>query len=828
MQRILLLIPFIFFLFLFNPSFSQLTNEQQTFLQNFRVVNEEIPRERIYVHTDRQWYYHGDRIWFSVYATSGSNQYRSGISRVLYVDLHAPSGERINRVVKRLDRGRAHGSISFDEHLVERGTYQLRAYTLWGFNFGESYIFNKNIEVYTNEEESRRVQRERERRQTDSHEIDLQFLPEGGQLIAGVPNRVAFKAVGKDGLHRDVFGFILNSAGETVAEFESIHNGMGSFSFTPQDPEGYTANAGRVVVELPTANETGMNMKVTRNADQFIVQTRSSGIPDNQDFTIFAHVRGAPYHVARIPIEDGLGFSFIPASLFPTGIVHFTVLSPDGRPVTERLAFNKNNVDDIKPRLIINNAEVRRDGSIPSFKKREDVPLRFFLEDHTGNTIGATASVSVFDDTIHDFNFNASNILAGLYLEPEINGFIEDPGFYFSNHAKADEYLDLLLMTQGWRAYNMNIFSGDAPLALNHNPEFGFTISGQVFTQLWSRPVAEASVVVSHGTNQEEMYLLETDREGRFFINNLDFELSEMIQIRANTQRGRDNVTIVLDEQFQVNPSDEPKIVQRDITNDPATSGDESIADRATASRTATERHFDFQMEGVLEDVIITADRIREDIMDRNVRIATPGSQSVNMDDRDWLRTLPLEQVLTQIPGVTSVGSEDFGQRIIVNTGAATTSGTPDPLLYIDGVQTDMSMLWTLTSDDVQTIDVYRRAHELAAFGSVATGGVISITTRRNLSRPDQSRGFLRTYMQGYHPPTTFYSPRYGFMTPELEALDDQRITLHWEPDLTIGPNGGRVLFWTNDVPSRYRIVLQGITDGGQPFKETFLMEVTD
>src|SRR5207244_4035368 len=50
-------------------------------------------------------------------------------------------------------------------------------------------------------------------------QTDLQFLPEGGNLVAGLPVKVGFKAVSEDGKGADVSGSILNTKGEAVASF---------------------------------------------------------------------------------------------------------------------------------------------------------------------------------------------------------------------------------------------------------------------------------------------------------------------------------------------------------------------------------------------------------------------------------------------------------------------------------------------------------------------------------------------------------------------------------------------------------------------------------
>src|SRR5690606_13254045 len=93
-------------------------------------------------------------------------------------------------------------------------------------------------------------------------ETDLQFFPEGGDLVAGVPNIVAFKATGADGLGRDVSGEIRDAGGKRVASFRSTHRGMGKLVFIPEAGMRYSARLTHPEgtereYELPPVQEEG-------------------------------------------------------------------------------------------------------------------------------------------------------------------------------------------------------------------------------------------------------------------------------------------------------------------------------------------------------------------------------------------------------------------------------------------------------------------------------------------------------------------------------------------------------------------------------------------
>ena len=105
--------------------------------------------------------------------------------------------------------------------------------------------------------------------------IDLALLPEGGELIAGFSNNVAFKAINEFGKPADIEGAIFNSKNEKVASFRSYHQGMGAFDFTPEDGENYYAEITKPVgvegkFEMPTSLSRGYGLKVLGQEDEYL------------------------------------------------------------------------------------------------------------------------------------------------------------------------------------------------------------------------------------------------------------------------------------------------------------------------------------------------------------------------------------------------------------------------------------------------------------------------------------------------------------------------------------------------------------------------------
>lgn len=808
--------------------FQQLHAQQQSveFVQYFRDIQNDFIRERVYLHTDRQWYVHGDRIWFSAFVTAGPQNLPSAISSVLYVELFDPEGSLVERVPVRIESGRASGSLTFNNTEPATGTYRIQAYTAWAKNFGEPYIHKADVAVISDEETD-------ESSGTLNGAPDLQFFAEGGEMIAGLSQRVAFKAIGNDGLSRQVSGWVYSHDRSDMVRFASEHSGMGVIeNWVSEEPGAFAIadiDGETVRKELPAPLPNGSMLRVDGNLADFLVTVRSNE-PETQNgqLLLFAHVRGEIYYASLLLMENGEGETAISKNLFPTGIVHFTLLGPGGNPVSERLSFNENDLDRIESELQLEQE---------TYSLRDEVALDLAVSDGESVLIPARVSLSVFDDAYANYQQYATDIRSRLYLESEIRGYIENPGYYFSDEPQAKLHLDYLLLAQGWRSYDMQAVLQRDNITLFSLPEDGFSLTGTIKSGFRGRPLDNATVAFSLDDNEENLDIVTTGPDGKFMISGLGVSGAASFVLRANNEGGSDRVQIELDNQFSnledsvTPPADHLTEVYFNRTDADDNSGNiaiaiDSLTERSQSARAGTERFLEAEMFGELDEITVTGERDEIDEEEQFRRFGERPSQRLDFDEQEHLSTLPINIVLNQIPGVNVVGNQVQINTGFTNLGGA---GQPSPLILVDNIETDASYLLSLSPADVKTINVFRRSVELASFGISGTGGVISVRTRLGESGyVTNERGTLARRIQGYQQPTQFYSPRYGITVPRDIEEPDERITLHWEGDLTIPETGGTLLFWTNDVPSRYRVVLQGITQNGVPFSATQTFDVTE
>ena len=303
-----------------------------------------------------------------------------------------------------------------------------------------------------------------------STNVAVQFFPEGGDLVDGIRSRVAFKAVGADGLGVPIKGIITDESKEKVAEFKSEHAGMGVFGLTPQSGKNYQAvitfkDGSQKSFNLPKALKTGYVLSAN-NSDPDNIRIKVSMSPSligKGVVTIIGHTNGIVGYTSQTKAESATLSSTVPKSKFQRGILHLTLFSPKNEPVSERLLF-VNKPDQLA--LTVSSDK-------PEYLKREK--SRIFLEakDAIGEPQVGSFSIAIIDETKVPFDdIYETTILSNLLLSSDIKGYVETPNYYFTdvNDQKIRE-LDNLLLSQGWRRFTWKSIISNAYPQLYFSPQ---------------------------------------------------------------------------------------------------------------------------------------------------------------------------------------------------------------------------------------------------------------------------------------------------------------------------------------------------------------------
>ncbi|RYG07491.1 MAG: hypothetical protein EOO07_27330, partial [Chitinophagaceae bacterium] len=180
-------------LFLFCSGFRVEETPLEKLLKQLAKITESYPQEKVHLHLDKPYYAVGEDVWIKAYLVNAEKNEPSLLSKVLYVDLIDQKNEIKNTIKLELTNGLGNGNISLTETLLP-GNYRIRAYTNYMRNYDESFFFQKRI-VIGNVMDKTPMATKKEEKPT----FDVQFFPEGGNMLVGVRGKIGVKAVSSDG-----------------------------------------------------------------------------------------------------------------------------------------------------------------------------------------------------------------------------------------------------------------------------------------------------------------------------------------------------------------------------------------------------------------------------------------------------------------------------------------------------------------------------------------------------------------------------------------------------------------------------------------------------
>lgn len=774
------------------------------------------PIEKVYVHTDREVYLTGETIWMKGYLVTGDTHAVDSVSGVLYVDLVDPLTRRVRlRAQLRATAGYAPGQLSLPDSLAA-GTYQLRAYTNYMRNFPDDYFFTRTITILRPDGLASAGSAG-----PTTVRPDVQFLPEGGQLVEGIDSRVAFKAVNATGRSVDVTGFVLDARKDTVIGFASTHLGMGYFALKPETGQTYTAfvrlGDGTVApYPMPAAQAQGVVMQVDNltnkdNVRVYVYHNKVSTDPA-ATMTLMAQTRGQIGPVAKISLTKKTNVVSLPRAGFPDGMTHLTLFDETNKPVCERLVFVDKN-EQVAIALTADKA---------AYKKRERVELTITTTDAQGKPVAANLSVAAVDARLApDLDSGRATITSHLLLSSDLTGTIEQPGYYFEQTASESQrkartqQLDLLLMTQGWRRFTWtDVLAGTVPPA-KYPIERGLSLTGRVVrpNQKDIGGKVNLTFMLMLRDSTRNMLMGETDEAGNYAAYDLDFTDTTTVLIQGVKGKANRDLTITLDQLLT------PTVTITRVPYNPFEVRRDELAEfiRRTNEYLEIERQIRRNGEVLLQAVTVKAKKYVES---DSRKIYGTADATVKFDQTNSAgRLTVLDVIQGRIAGVQVTGS-GFNAKVQIR-GAANFGGAIEPLFVLDGMPVDLQTINSISVQDVDQVDVLKGA-SAAIYGSRAAGGVIIVLTKRGSSNYDPSNqppspGTLVTKLPGYAPIREFYAPRYDVKKPE-HIRPDYRTTLHWSPMIQTNAEGkATVSFFASDASTTLRLRVEGITPDGLP-----------
>ena len=767
--------------------------------------------QKAYLQFDKPYYAAGDTIYFKAYVTEGERHKLSGLKEVLHVDLINPENNIDQSINLLLNEGVSWGDFALPDSLTP-GNYRVRAYTQWMRNRGETDFFVRSIPIGSLLNDQAPESKANQPTPESNKKADIQFFPEGGRLVTGINTKVAFKAIGTNGLSTYVHGVVLDNENQEVCSFASAHLGMGYFFLNPAYGQTYRANvtfadSSRATVDLPKQQISGISLSVNNDQSSvvsFIIEANAAyyNVNKNKDFLLVIYSGGKaityPFnqdvHIITFDLER---------RLLQTGVVTVTLFSTEGEPLCERLFFVQNN-DQLGLHI---------DADTTRHKKREGMKLIFDAKDRADSSVTGHFSVSVTDESnVPEEENNERNILTDLLLSSSLTGYVERPNYYFNNPgADVFKNLDILMLTQGYRSFEWKevLDTNHAPLAYQH--EAGLEINGKV-TNLFGKPVSNGTVTLLP-SNRGLVLSTISDSKGLFHFSNLIFTDTTHFVLSAVNSNGRNTTKLTY-----FRDSNTPEII-----NDPLYAR-QLPKDYFITVYLKNERKVqdDYLIYGpgkgkMLKPVIVRG--IKRDDQYRTQSLAGAGfaDQVMHADE--------IGRIGGQL--TTSLDGRLYG--VSFSDGAPylrAPMGNRPMMVIIDGAPGNMKNdtagqyqpfdINSIPPSQVETIEVLKFT-SASIYGIDGANGVLVITTKQGEERGKgvSSLGVLPIAPMGFYMARTFYSPKYDHTNVHSQPAD-LRSTIYWNPEIETGKDGKASFDYFNaDGTGIYKVTIEGIDTNG-------------
>lgn len=845
------------------------------------------PQEKIHLQIDRPHYVSDERLWFKAFLVNAMLHTPDRSSRYVYVELIDPLQKVKSRVMVKAEDGSFQGHIDLPEDLVE-GNYILRAYTSYMKNLDEGYwphvpvyisapqsavisivpqfeypagnkvslsLSINNIEnntdfsptvlsvTYDNKtlipkkkdgmlyctfarkegEDILLVECDKYKKYitipNPQEDYEVTFFPEGGNTISEAVNCVAFKSLYGNGKPADITGYVTNEKGDSITNFTTYHDGMGYFFMKPEKGiKYYTISKNEAGIEkkteLPVAQNTA-GLRITNIKNEFHLSISKSPDINIDSLYIVMHTRGIPYYVQKWNTEnEDISFQ---KGKFLSGILHILLINSEGQTLSERLVFCNNDDQAVLNKRITS-----------EIKTRDRVSVNLQVSDQQENPLEADLLVSVTDDKDVDASKNNS-ISSSLLLTSDIRGYIPNPDYYLEkNNLKASKALDMLMLTHGWRRYNI-------PEVIQHKyakpcipVEVGQEISGQALGGfLKAKPAKDAQVSIF--SKQTGFFdVTTTDNEGRFHFRDFEFPDSTVYFIQAISQKGSSGVELVL-EKDTIPPIETAIYIAEGIKNRTKTDNANDMDNYAYIGKVNKKYTYENGMRLIyLNPIEIKAKKtvVEKSFYDRL------SDKTFSQEFIEETGAATLSDVIRYMSGFIVENGNIYSTRI------SALKGREIALVFVDGIRItpfggfegsgneveqpiilDAQPIDDLIPiENIQEINVFKSSGKSLILGVSGGGPVIMITTKKGGNIKDiPPDNIAKIQPLGYQRPVEFYSPRYDTDEKKNSPNPDLRTTIYWNPALRQNENGKAYFdFYAADFPGEYTMIIEGITKDGK------------
>jgi len=735
--------------------------------------------EKIHVHFDKDIYLPGETVWFKAYIFDAG---RPTLSTNLYAGWYNKDGKLLKEKRYPVYTGTANGDFDIPDSLPD-AVYQLRLFTKKMQQGDNSHVFVRSVAVYQSSAAKAASA-------PVAGNTILSAYPEGGSLVAGISNYVAFKTTTEGTAAPVTTAALTDADGKLVDSIFFDGTGMAKLQFTPKQATRYFvkwtgADGQQQSTALPSPEMNGATLHTELTAkDLYYSIQKNNSIPRFNTLHISLSAGKDILYSAQLNMEKtAQAINKLPVDSLPAGLVDIALTDEDGNTLQKKSVFIKSK---ITPPVIT----VIERSSQPKGKNVIDITVN--------DTTVSLLSLSIVDELFYPTSKNSivddlllSSASSDLYNSmgdtKKADLVVQTSGLKYplQNYTTApvDNYLSLLAYLDRSKS-----LPDKASLTLIATDK----VAGrQVFSLLPGKEKNFASTGLVVYDSAKLYYQLSEKDLSRYV------SLAEISNIQQPASiRAAQNITGIELRKFTA-------LAQTSFDN---------YASNKPAKFNDVRTLKDVEVKGKKKNSYMA--RLQE----LDDRYASGTYKGLGRGEAFNVLEDPMADgyydvfsyLAGKVAGVT-VNRSSFGGTITSSRGV----GGGEPLaLFIDQTSATWDMLATLPLSQVAYIKVINGI--VLGDGFRSTTGAIYIYTRKGNDIKITTPPMPSIVIKGYDMPKEFLNPDYS----EKQSLlnKDYRSTLYWNPYIETSSDNQtiRIEYYNNDVSKKPVLTLKGFNEEGE------------
>lgn len=769
-------------------------------------------REKVFLHLNKSTYFTNETLWLTAYVAEDGGNTPSIYTSNLHINFLDAKGETIEQKTIFIQNGVGYADFLLENNL-ETGKYYIQGFTNYMRNFGEENVFTQEIEIINTSSEKV------ESNEEYINSYDIQLFPESGYLLEDTENILGIKAL-INGKGFPFSGQITNSKGNVVSQFSGNDFGMGKATFDYHKNETYTSiiniNNTTQIIKVPKANKEGVIFSIDNTNKKELILTLKT---NKQTLSSLHNSTLALLFYRNTYISEAATLSLInnkettqelifDKSKMLNG-VNIVTLFKDNQPIAERKFFvNKQNEQTA---ILINELN----------KKNDSISFKIKTINSESAPISSQLSISVLPKNAKNFQENQT-IQSAFLLTPYLKGNIEKPSYYFENSNKnKKEYLDLLLLNQGWSTYSLEEKIKEINPIDNYKFESGFTVNGKI------KRVPKGYNIGVMSKKGELIALSEINKEKLFSFENIFAYKNDSIKVALMKNKSPLVKPITATLIPDTNTTKEFYFIPNNINQKPIIDSETITSQKENT----VSNYINYPDINVLKQVNLKNVKSKRektfydeelDIASRRKVIAAGFYQGVkvteSLEDR-YLHLLHYFQQLSMVEGNCPLDC-------ILRLRKSRTSFLAPiarPIVYINDIRIDEeNQIQTFETTLMLEVDEILINRSGAGGGLDASGGIIKIYLKDGnhkyykYGKTLYKELILRT---GFDKANDYYKPEYNIYTKEANNWSE----IEWINNLQTNENGEiDIKIPTNKFSNEFQFIINGISEDGLLFNTIY------